>query len=105
MKRNIIADKLEQLYKKEGQIYANPVQTRPKPKAGITGQQPDDEALGPKLPDRPADEEEVKKDLGLKGSEKDLGLKGTEKDLGRKKRSEPKEWEFEGPREAIRKED
>lgn len=101
MKRNIIADKLDELYNKESQIYANPIQTRPKPKPGITGKKVDDEALGPQLPDRPADEEEVKKDLGLKGTEKDLGLKGTEKDLGRKKKSEPKDWEFEGPRDAI----
>ena len=104
MKRNIIADKLEQLYKKEAQIYANPIQTRPKPKAGITGKKPDEEDLGKKINVDINDEEDTEKDLGLKGNENDLGKKGTKKDLGIKKGSEPKHWEFEGPRDAVRKE-
>ncbi len=36
MKKNIIADKLTELYRKEN-LYTNPIQSRPKPKAGITG--------------------------------------------------------------------
>lgn len=105
MEKNIISDKLDQLYKKESQIYANPIQTRPKPKPGITGEKPDDEDLGYKYQPASGDEEEAKKDLGQKGNEKDLGNKGSKKDLGRKKKSEPKEWDFEGPRDAITKED
>ncbi len=102
MKRNIISDKLDELYKKEN-IYTNPIQTRPKPKAGISGEEPDDEDLGLKYNPVAKDEEEVTKDLG-KGSEKDLG-KGDKKDIGQKKKSEPKNWEFEGPRDAIHQED
>lgn len=102
MKRNDIADKLEQLYKKEAQIYANPIQTRPEPKAGITDEKPDDEDVGKKYN---YDEDDTEKDLGFKGNEKNVGEKGTKKDLGIKKRSEPKRWDFEGPRDAIRQKD
>jgi len=102
MKRSIISDKLYELYKKEGRIYANPIQTRPKPKAGITGQKPDNDSVGPTLSNRPSDEEEIKKDLGFKGSDIDL-KKGNKKDLGIKKKSEPKKWKFKGPRDSIRK--
>jgi hypothetical protein len=37
---NDIYDTLERLYKKEQ--YNHPIQTRPKPKPGITGEEPDD---------------------------------------------------------------
>ena len=104
MKKNIIADKLDELYRKEN-IYSNPIQSRPKPRPGITGKKPDDEDLGTQVNSGPTDEEDVTKDLGLKGNEKDLGLKGDEEDLGRKKKSEPKNWEFEGPRDSIHQED
>ena len=95
MKRNIIADKLDELYRREN-IYSNPIQSRPKPKSGITGQIPDDEELGTQINVGSTDEEDVIKDLGLKGNEKDLG---------RKKKSEPKDWKFEGPRDSIHQED
>ena len=42
MKKNILSDKLDELYRKEN-IYTNPIQTRPKPRAGITGEKPDEE--------------------------------------------------------------
>ena len=99
-----ITDKLQQLYKRETQIYANPIQTRPKPKPGITDEKPDDEDVGLDYNPSSADEEDITKDLGHKGSEKDLE-KGTKKDLGTKKKSQPKRWDFEGPRDAIRQED
>lgn len=105
MNRNEIADKLEQLYRKEANIYANPIQTRPKPKAGITGEKPDDEDVGKKYSPTSPDQEDVTKDLGLKGGEKDLGDKGTKEDLGTKKKSQPKRWEFEGPRDSVHQED
>ncbi len=101
MKRNIISDKLDELYKKEQ--YNHPIQTRPKPKAGISGEESSDEDLGLKYNPVASDEEEVTKDLG-KGSEKDLG-KGDKKDIGQKKKSEPKNWKFGGPRDAIHQED
>ena len=101
MKRNILSDKLDELYKKEQ--YNHPIQKRPEPKAGISGEKPNEDDLGTKYQESPKDEEEVKKDLG-KGSEKDLG-KGSEKDLGIKKKSQTKNWEFEGPRDAIKQED
>ena len=103
MKRNILSDKLNELYRKEN-IYANPMQTRPKPKTGITGEKPDDKDLGVEYQPLAGDEKEVKQDLG-KGSEKDLGKKGTEKDIGSDKKSKPKDWKFEGPRDAIDQED
>ena len=103
MKKNILADKLDELYRKEN-IYANPIQTRPKPKAGVTGKKPDDEDLGVKYQPVARDDDEVKKDLG-KGSEKDLGLKGDKKDIGSDKKSSPKVQKFEGPKDAIRQED
>ena len=104
MDRKTIADKLYELYNKEGQIYANPVQTRPKPKSGITGQTPDEEDLGVRVNTDSPDEDDVTKDLGLKGDEKDLG-KGTKKDIGSTKSSKPKNWEFEGPRDSVQQED
>ena len=104
MDRKTIADKLAELYNKENQIYANPVQTRPKPKPGITDQKPDEEDLGVQINTGSSDEDDVTKDLGLKGSEKDLG-KGTKKDIGSNKRSQPKNWEFEGPRVSINRSD
>ena len=102
MKRNILADKLEELYSREQ--YNHPIQSRPKPKAGISGEEPNEDDLGLKYQESPKDEEEVKKDLG-KGSEKDLGDKGDKKDIGTKKKSQPKNWEFEGPRDAIKQAD
>lgn len=103
MNRKDIADKLDELYNREN-IYTNPAQTRPKPRPGITGQTPDEEELGTQINAGLADEEDVTKDLGLKGNEKDLG-KGTKKDLGSTKKSKPKNWEFEGPRDSVHKED
>ena len=103
MNRKMIADKLYELYNKEGQVYANPIQTRPEPSPGITGQKPEEDDLSLNYAPQPADEKEITKDLGLKGSEKDLG-KSSEKDLGRKKESEPKNWEFKGPRDWVKKE-
>jgi hypothetical protein len=104
MKRNILSDKLDELYRKEN-IYVNPIQTRPKPKAGISGEKPDDEDLGVTYTGSILDDDEVTKDLGLKGNEKDLGLKGNEKDIGSDKKSEPKDWKFKGPRDEIHQED
>jgi len=104
MDRKTIADKLAELYNKENQIYANPVQTRPKPKPGITGQAPDEEELGVQVNADLSDEGDTTKDLGLKGDDKDLG-KGTKKDIGSTKKSKPKNWEFEGPRDSIHRED
>jgi len=103
MKKNIISDKLDELYRKEN-TYTNPIQTRPKPKAGITGKKPDDEEVGVKYQSIANDEEEVKKDLG-KGNEKDLGLKGSEKDIGSNEKSKPKDQKFEGPKDAIHQEE
>jgi len=101
--KNFLSDKLDELYRKEN-IYTNPIQTRPKPKPGISGEKPDEEDLGVKYQPVAQDQEEVEKDLG-KGSEKDLGLKGSEKDIGSDKKSEPKKWNFEGPRDSIHQED
>lgn len=103
MKKNILSDKLDELYRKEN-IYANPIQRRPKPRPGITGEEPDDKDLGVEYQPLAGDEKEVKKDLG-KGSEKDLGLKGDKEDIGSDKKSRPKDNNFEGPKDAIRQED
>ena len=101
MKKNILSDKLDELYRKEQ--YNAPIQTRIKPKPGITGEKPNEDDVGKTYQPAQKDEEEVKKDLGLKGTEKDLG-KGDKKDIGTTKKSEPKRWDFEGPRDAIRQE-
>ncbi len=103
MKRNIITDKLDDLYKKEN-TYQNPIQTRPEPKAGITGEKPNEEDLGTTHEPRIWDEDEIEKDLG-KGDQSDLGNKGDTKDIGQKKKAKPKNWEFEGPRDSIEQED
>ena len=99
MRRNSISDKLEELYKKESQIYANPMQTRPEPKPGISGEKPKEADLVSTSDIGTEDEDEVKKDLG-KGSEKDLGFKGS-KTKDDEKKSLPKNWKFKGPRDYI----
>lgn len=101
MKRNILSDKLDELYKKEN--YQNPIQTRPVPDVSVTGEKPDDEQLGVEYDPTLKDEDEVTKDLG-KGGKKDLGKKGNKKDLGSKKESKPKSWDFEGPRVSVKQE-
>jgi hypothetical protein len=98
---NFLSDKLEELYKKES--YAHPLQTKIKPNRSITGESPDEDDVGLTI-DPGRDEEETKQDLGLKGNEKDLGNKGTKKDLGNKTHSDPKKWEFKGPRVSIHQE-
>jgi hypothetical protein len=103
MKRNILSDKLEQLYKKEQ--YQHPLQTPIKPDVSITGEEPDDEEdidfiNTPKVNNK----DDSKADLGLKGNTKDFS-KGSRKDLGTKKESEPKERNFSGPRVSIHQED
>jgi len=102
MKKNTLSDKLDELYKKEQ--YHPPIQTRPEPKAGITGEEPDEEDLGRKYMSRFVDDDEIEKDLG-KGNQSDLGNKGERQDIGLKKKSEPKDWKFEGPRDSIKQED
>jgi hypothetical protein len=103
MDRKTIADKLYNLYNQE-QIYANPIQTRPKPKAGITGQKPDDEEMGVKVNTGSADEEDVTRDLGNKGSDRDLG-KGDKDDIGSTKKSTPKIQKFKGAKDAVHQEE
>jgi len=95
MNRKILSDKLAELYNKEQ--YNHPIQSRPEPKAGITGEEPDQEDLGV---EHRTDEEDnnIKK-----GNQSDLG-KGSKKDIGRKKSSEPKDWNFQGPRDSIEQE-
>jgi hypothetical protein len=102
MKKNILSDKLDELYKKEQ--YNHPIQTRPEPKAGITGEEPNEEDIGTTHGPSIADEDEIEKDLG-KGNQSDIGNKGNIKDIGQKKKSKPKNWEFEGPRDGIEQED
>lgn len=101
MKSNILSEKLDELYKKEN--YQNPIQTRPEPEVSITGEKPDDDKLGTEYDPTLKDEKEIKKDLG-KGGKTDLGKKGSKKDIGTKKESDPKNWDFEGPRVSVKQE-
>ena len=73
MRRIIISKKLDELYKKEQ--YHPVIQTRPKPKAGITGEEPEETDL-----------------------EKDTSSKSTENN---NKKSEPKIWKFKGPHDSV----
>jgi len=101
MKRNILSDKLDELYKRED--YKHPIQSRPEPDVSITGEKPDEDDLGSEYDPTLKDKDEVEKDLG-KGSKKDLGLKGNDKDIGNRKKSNPKDWDFDGPRVSIKQE-
>jgi len=104
MKSNFLSDKLDELYKKEQ--YQHPIQKRTPPDVSITGAEPDEDELSSAIinPTKIDDEDDVKKDLGNKGNKTDLGLKGNEKDLGTFKKSDPKEWNFDGPRVSIHQE-
>ena len=102
MNSNFLTDKLEELYRKE--IYSHPLQFKTKPDTSITGEKPDEDDVGSSY--EPAkDDEESKEDLGLKGNEKDLGLKGSKKDIGSNKKSDPKDWDFKGPRVSVKQEE
>jgi hypothetical protein len=100
MRRNSISDKLEELYNKESQIYANPIQTRPKPKAGITGEKPEEEIVSTSDIGT-GDEDEVKKDLGKEAKKETSINSNKEKN---KKQVAPKNWKFKGPRDYITQE-
>jgi len=95
---NSISDRLKKIYNQEH--YGNPIQTRPKPEPGITGEDPEDDVkkqikknedegnFGIYSNRNIEDEDDVTRDIGLKlNVTRDLGNKGTKKDLGSKKRS------------------